>query len=146
MHERSYGPTTPGADLISSHTSPETNDSQLEDLCKRGEVALQKAKIKPLDPIVLHDANWKGAFEALWALITAEKIDPAAVDCELMQFVLKIGGRAFQCRVPVQNFDSTPIYCGHQVQRKDRILRHVKDTHLDYRPFVCRGRCGKVVW
>jgi hypothetical protein len=46
--------------LSPSCTSPETNDPQLEDLCNRGEVALQRANIKPLDPIVLHDANWKG--------------------------------------------------------------------------------------
>lgn len=109
-------------------------------------MALQKANIKPLDPIVLHDANWKGTFEALCALIASENIDPPAVDDEIVSFVLKIGRRNFQCRVPVQNFDGTPIYCEHQVQRKDRILRHVKDTHLHYRPFVCGGKCGKVVW
>src|SRR5258706_4532356 len=112
MHERSYGPSAPGADLQSrSYTSPETNDPQLEDLCKRGEVALQNANMKPLDPIVLHDANWKGAFEALRALIAAEKIDPSAVDDELVSFVLKIGKRSFQCKVSVQNFDVIPIYC-----------------------------------
>lgn len=147
MHARSYGPSAPDADFQScSYTSAETNDAQLEDLCKRGEVALQKANIKPLDIIVLHDANWKGAFEALSDLIAAEEIDPPAVDDELELFVLNIKKRTFQCRVPVQNFDGTLIYCEHQVQRKDRILRHVKDTHLNYRPFVCGGQCRNVAW
>ena len=147
MHERSYGPSAPGADLQSrSYTSPETNDPQLEDLCKRGDVASQNANMKPLDSIVLHDANWKGTLEALRALIAAEKIDPPVVDDQFVPFVLKIGKRSFQCKVPVPNFDGTPIYCEHQAQRKDRILRHVKDTHIHYRPFVCGGKCGNVVW
>jgi len=123
-----------------------TNDPQLEDLCKRGELASQKANIKPLDPIVLHDANWQGAFEALCVLIAADKIKSGAVDDELMSFVSRIGRRSFQCRVPVRNFDGTPIYCEHQVQRKERILRHVKDTHLNYRPFVCGGQCRNSDW
>ena len=136
-----------GAGLQShSYISAETNDAQLEDLCKRGEVALQKANMKPLDIMVLHDANWKGASEALSDLIAAEKIGPPAVDDELEPFVSKIGKRIFQCIVPVQNFDGTLIYCEHQVQRKDRILRHVKDIHLHYRPYVCGGKCGKVAW
>ena len=133
--------------LSRSYSSTGTNDPQLEDLCKRGEVALQKANIRPLDQIVLDDANWNGTFEALCALIKAEKIDPTTVDDALLLFVLKVGrSRSFQCRVPVQNFDGTTIYCEHQVQRKDRILRHVKDNHLSYRPFLCGGKCGKVSW
>ena len=147
MHEQSYRPSAPDVDLqFGSYTSAETNDAQLEDLCKRGEVALQNANMKPLDPIVLHDASWKGVFEALTALIGAEKIDPPAIDDELELFVLKIGKRSFQCRVPVTDSDGALIYCEHQVMRKDRILRHVKDVHLLYRPFVCGGKCGDVVW
>jgi hypothetical protein len=123
-----------------------TNDPQLEDLCIRGELILQKANMEPLDPIVLHNANWQGVFEALCTLIAADQIDRNAVDDELSSFVLKVGGRHFRCEVPVQNFDGTPIYCKHQVQRKDRILRHVKDNHLHYRPFVCKGKCGTKDW
>ena len=130
------------------HTSVTNSDPQLEALCKLGELVLQKASMKPLDSIVLDAANWQGTFEALSALIAANEIDTTAVDEELLSFVLKIDGstRFFQCRVPLRNFDGTLVYCAHQVQRRDRILRHVKDMHLHYRPFVCGERCGRAGW
>ena len=104
--------------------------------------------MKPLGLIVLDAANWQGTFEALCTLIAADKMETTAVSEELLSFVLKIdeSTRIFQCRVPLRNFDGTLVYCAHQVQRKDRILRHIKDVHLHYRPFVCGGRCGKAAW
>ena len=125
-----------------------TNNPQLEFPRAQGQLALQLASLKPLDDIVLRATEWQRVFEELCALIAIGKIDATGVDHVLSSFIMKVEGtlRTFQCGVPLQKFDGGPFYCTHQVQRKDRILRHIKNTHLDYRPFVCGGKCKVPGW
>jgi hypothetical protein len=47
----------------------------------------------------------------------------------------------FACIVP--RSDGTP--CGKTFNRADRGLTHIR-THLDHRPFYCRGRCNNKNW
>jgi len=50
--------------------------------------------------------------------------------------------RVYICQVPL---DDSGAYCGAVYQRQDRALTHVR-THLNYKPFACRGRCGMKDW
>jgi hypothetical protein len=49
----------------------------------------------------------------------------------------------FECRVPVN--DNKKAYCGASMQKKWRILSHIR-LHLQYRPYICGGQCGETGW
>jgi hypothetical protein len=92
--------------------------------------------------------GWESAKEVLLTKIGTGEADLHSVNKDLQSFILRIEGttRDFQCMVPIHDSKGDVVFCGHQIQRKDRILRHVKDIHLHYRPFVCEGKCGDADW
>ena len=103
----------------------------------------------PLLPAATWDmVRWESAKEVLTSKIVSREADSHSVDSDLQSFISKVEGtsRDFQCMVPMYNPEGRLVHCGHQIQRKDRILRHVKDNHLNYRPFVCGGKCGTEYW
>jgi hypothetical protein len=120
----------------------------LQDICLSGAQAMETAKIDPLPQATWDRVRWKNTEEILTTKIAAGEADPNSVDNNLQSFILKVDGtlRYFRCMVPIDNAQGTLVHCGYQVQRRDRILRHVKDTHLYYRPFVCGGKCGYRDW
>ena len=124
------------------------SDNQLDDLCLSGAQAMETANMTPLPSPTWDKAKWDNAIAVIHEKIVAGEADPHAIDNDLQPFISKVEGitRGFQCNVPIYNHQGELVYCGHQVQRRDRILRHVKDNHLSYRPFVCEGRCGTLNW
>jgi hypothetical protein len=124
------------------------NDKQFEDLCRSGTHAITTAKLTPLPAATWDRVRWESAKHILSSKIVAGEADPHSVDNDLQSFISRVEGtsRDFRCMVPVYDDEGRLVHCGHQVKRKDRILRHVKDFHLHYRPFVCGGRCGNDDW
>ena len=49
----------------------------------------------------------------------------------------------FECQVPV-NSDCAD-YCRSTMHKKWRILAHIR-SHLQYRPFACKGQCRETTW
>ena len=47
----------------------------------------------------------------------------------------------FHCLVPVGG-----EFCGYLNGKKERILSHIRDKHLDQRPWRCSGECGNTAW
>lgn len=123
-------------------------DNQLEELCDSGMHAIRTANIVPLPAAIWDMVRWENAREVLSSKIVAGEADSHSVDNDLQSFISKVEGtsRSYQCMVPIRDPQGGLVHCGHQVQRKDRILRHVKDNHLHYRPYVCGGRCGTGDW
>lgn len=121
------------------------NEEQLEEL---GADAMRTANLTPLPAATWDMVKWENAKGILSTKIAAGEADTQSVDKDLQPFTSKVDGttRKFQCMVPILDSQGKLVYCGHMVERKDRILRHVRDRHLDYRPFVCGGRCGVVDW
>jgi len=124
------------------------NDNRLEDLYISGVAAMSTANITPLPLAEWDKARWDNAKAVISEKMVAGEPDSFAIDNDLQSFISKVEGiaRGFQCNVPIYDLQGKLMYCGHQVQRRDRILRHVKETHLSYRPFVCEGRCGTIDW
>ena len=124
------------------------DNEQLEGLCLSGTQAIVTANIAELPLATWDMVRWDNSREVLTAKIVAGEADPHSVDNDLQSFVLKVEGtsRDFRCMVPIYDSQGTLVHCGHQVQRRDRILRHVKDNHLNYRPFICGGKCGSRDW
>ena len=122
-------------------------DEQLEELCLSGTQAMETSNIPLLPPATWDMVRWENAEEVLTAKIVAGKADSHSVDNDLQSFISRVEGtpRDFQCMVPIYR-QGELVHCGHKVQRRDRILRHVKDNHLRYRPFVCGGKCGIRDW
>ena len=58
----------------------------------------------------------------------------------LMAFVDRRDG-AFCCLVPVEG-----EFCGYRNVKKERMLSHIRDKHLDQRPWRCDGQCGDDAW
>lgn len=122
-------------------------DEQLEELCNSGMHAMETANIVPLPAAVWDGVRWENAKEVLSGRIAAGEADPHSVDNDLQSFISKSeASRYYQCMVPIPDSQGGLVHCGHRIQRKDRILRHVKDNHLHYRPFACGGRCGTSDW
>ena len=123
-------------------------DQQLEELCNSGVHAMETANIAPLPAATWDMVRWENAKEILSSRIVAGETDSHSVDNDLQSFISKDEGpsRYYQCMVPIYDSQGGLVHCGHQVQRKDRILRHVRDTHLHYRPYACGGRCGTGDW
>jgi hypothetical protein len=115
-------------------------DRQFEDLRRSG--------ITPLPAATWDMVRWENAREVHYSKIVAGDADSHSVDNDLQSFISRVEGTArdYQCMVPIHDSHGRLVHCGHQIQRKDRILRHVKDNHLNYRPFVCGGRCGSDAW
>jgi len=120
----------------------------LEDLCRSGMRAVRTANITPLTPAIWDSVRWENAKEVLSNKIATGEADSDSVDNDLQPFISRVEGttRDYQCMVPICDSQGRLVHCGHQIQRKDRILRHVRDNHLHYRPFVCGGRCGTSDW
>lgn len=120
----------------------------LEDVCHSGMRVVRTANITPLPKATWDKAMWDDVKEVLTNKIATGEADSEFVDNELESFVLRVEGtsRGYQCIVPIYDAQGNPVHCGHQIQRRDRILRHVRDLHLHYRPFVCGGRCGTGDW
>jgi len=114
------------------------DDMRFEDIWRSGTHTMGTANIAPLLSAIWDKARWSNSKEVISAKIVAGETDPHAIDDD-QPFISRVEGtsRAFQCNVPIYNPQGELVYCGHQVQRRDRILRHVKDSHLSYRPFVC---------
>jgi hypothetical protein len=125
-----------------------TMNEQLEELCRPAMGAMSIANIGPLPAATWDMVRWENAREVHSSKIAAGAADPHSVDNDLQSFISMVEGtaRGYQCMVPIHGSQGGPVYCGYQIQRKDRILRHVKGTHLNYRPFVCGGRCGSNAW
>ena len=47
----------------------------------------------------------------------------------------------FRCLVPVEG-----EFCGYVNKKKNRMLSHIRDKHLDQRPWHCGGQCGTRRW
>jgi len=47
----------------------------------------------------------------------------------------------FHCLVPVEG-----EFCGYVNKKKNRMLSHIRDKHLDQRPWHCGGQCGTRGW
>jgi len=116
------------------------NDQQFEGLRRSG--------ITPLPEAAWDMVRWENAREVLTSKIAGGEADSTSVDDDLKSFISKVEGtpRDYRCMVPIYDSQNNPVHCGHQIQRKDRILCHVKDKHLHYRAFLCEGRCGRVDW
>lgn len=138
---------TPFIPLHSPPRGPNSamSNEQLEGL---GTQAMATANITPLPPATWDMVRWENAEEVLTEKIAAGKADSHSIDNDLQSFVLKVDGtaREFRCMVPMYDPQGLLVHCGHQVQRRDRILRHVKDVHLHYRPYGCGGKCGIRDW
>ncbi len=58
----------------------------------------------------------------------------------LMAFVDRREG-TLCCLVPVEG-----VFCGYKNIKKERMLAHIRDKHLDQRPWRCDGQCGDDTW
>ena len=116
------------------------NDQQFEDLCRSG--------LTPLPAATWDMVRWENARVVLSSKIAAGEADSNSVDNDLQSFISRVEGttRGYQCMVPIYDSQNGLVHCSHQIQRKDRILCHVKDKHLHYRAFLCGGKCGRVDW
>jgi hypothetical protein len=91
--------------------------------------------------------RWESARGVLSSKIVAGEADSHSVDNDLQPFISRVDGTMnYQCMVPIYDSQGRPGHCGYQMQRKVRILGHVKHKHLQYRPFACGGRCGSDDW
>jgi len=63
-----------------------------------------------------------------------------ASESPLMAFVDRQDG-TFCCSVPVEG-----EFCGYQNGKKERMLSHIRDKHLDQRPWRCGGQCSNGAW
>jgi len=73
---------------------------------------------------------------------SAAQLDSKVIDNKLKDFFDKVDG-SFHCKIPAN--ENGKDYCGKVLGRENRILSHARD-HLDYRPFICGGKCGKKEW
>ena len=63
-----------------------------------------------------------------------------ASESPLMPFVDRRGG-TFCCLVPVEG-----EFCGYLNVKKERMMSHIRDKHLNRRPWRCGGQCGRDAW
>jgi hypothetical protein len=63
-----------------------------------------------------------------------------AGESPLIAFVDRWDG-TFCCLVPVEG-----EFCGYRNGKKERMLSHIRDKHLDQRPWRCGGQCGTDAW
>jgi len=128
----SYTLQTDGMTPLPPATIGALNDEQLEELCLSVTQAMETANIRLLAPTTWDMVRWENAKEVLTARIVAGKADSHSVDNDLLSFIAKVEGtsRDFQCMVPIYNHKGALVHCRRKVQRRDRILRHVKDNHL----------------
>ncbi len=88
-----------------------------------------------------HVSNWVAI--ANQATISAPNPVSAlnrAGESPLMAFVDRREG-TFCCLVPVE-----VEFCGYQNIKKERMLAHIRDKHLDQCPWRCDGQCGDDAW
>jgi hypothetical protein len=70
--------------------------------------------------------------------------DEKLIEERLLEFFEQEGDR-FYCRLPINDSETGQTYCNHSLGRKNRILGHLR-MHLNFRPFICGGDCGKHEW
>lgn len=63
-----------------------------------------------------------------------------AGESPLMAFVDRPDG-TYCCLVPVEG-----EFCGYRNGKKERMLSHIRDKHLDQRSWRCGGQCGDDAW
>jgi hypothetical protein len=76
---------------------------------------------------------------ATWPRGTIEPPDSTG-ESPLMEFVNRSECK-YHCLVPVEGG-----LCDREHIRKDRILPHIRNEHLHFRPFACGGRCDLDDW
>jgi len=79
------------------------------------------------------------AHAVTWPPDTIEPLDSTG-ESPLMAFVDR-SERKYYCRVPVEGG-----LCDKENVKKDRILAHIRNDHLHFRPLACGGQCGFVSW
>jgi hypothetical protein len=79
------------------------------------------------------------ALAATWHSGAIEPLDSTG-ESPLMAFVSR-SERKYYCRVPVGS-----RLCGKENPKKDRILAHIRNEHLHFRPLACGGQCGFGGW
>lgn len=87
------------------------------------------------------DSNYVSYWAAIANQATASAPDfDHTGESPLMAFVARREG-TFCCLVPVDG-----NFCGYQNIKKERMLSHIRDKHLDQRPWRCEGQCGDDSW
>ena len=88
-----------------------------------------------------HVARWNSVVNHIVALPSdhARPLDDAG-ESPLMAFANRRDGM-YHCLVPVGG-----ELCGYQIPKKERMLGHILDKHLDQRPWRCGGQCGNPTW
>jgi hypothetical protein len=79
------------------------------------------------------------ALAVTWPPGTIEPHDSTG-ESPLMTFVDR-SERKYHCRVPVGDG-----LCDRENTKKDRILAHIRNEHLRFRPLACGGQCGFTGW
>ena len=79
------------------------------------------------------------ALAVTWPSDTIEPLDSTG-ESPLMAFVDR-SERKYHCRVPVEG-----RLCNKENLKKDRILSHIRNEHLQFRPLACGGHCGFGGW
>ncbi|SRR5258706_1614662 len=79
------------------------------------------------------------ALSVTWPPGTIEPLDSTG-ESPLMAFVDRLEGK-YCCRVPVEG-----SLCGKENLKKDRMLSHIRNKHLHFRPLACGGHCGFGGW
>lgn len=86
---------------------------------------------------------WKELLEQPWLHNgESDPLDERTGQSVLSVWIHNPEPRVYICQVPLED---SGTYCGTKYQRQDRALTHVR-THLNYKPFICRGRCGMKDW
>ena len=87
------------------------------------------------------DPNYVSYWVAIANQVTASAPDlDHTGESPLMAFVGRREG-TFCCLVPIDG-----EFCGYQNVKKERMLSHIRDKHLDQRPWRCDGQCGDDEW
>jgi len=79
------------------------------------------------------------ALAVTWPPGTIEPFDSTG-ESPLMAFVGR-SERRYCCQVPVGG-----RLCDKENLKKDRILAHIRNEHLHFRPLACGGQCGFAGW
>jgi hypothetical protein len=102
------------------------------------------ASIAPPRPVTRPDPNYISHWEIVACQATTSSRNPIQLfnvgESPLMAFVARRDS-TFHCSVPVEGG-----FCGYLNPKKERMLSHIRDKHLDHRPWHCGGQCGNLTW
>ena len=149
------GGPIPHPRYVASHSSPQQIRGNEEypnitsrsidptvSLQPRGSVSLPTASTGlPQLPTCLdpNDAPNQGTIRNETTSSSPGRIGPLT-ESGLMAFTNRRNG-TFRCLVPVEG-----ERCGYCNKKKNRMLSHIRDKHLDQRPWHCGGKCGTRGW